>query len=87
MHAAVETGAAGDPVVRERLVRLWAELRTMRWNALRTLGEVAEAEFDQERRGGEQVARPTCVGRDSARRPTGLACRDPSVKATLAPPP
>ncbi|MFF8972308.1 acyl-CoA dehydrogenase family protein [Streptomyces sp. NPDC014995] len=35
---AVETGAADDPVVRERLVRLWAELRTMRWNALRTLG-------------------------------------------------
>ncbi|MEH0556195.1 acyl-CoA dehydrogenase family protein [Streptomyces sp. B21-101] len=38
VHAAVESGAAGDPVVRERLVRLWAELRTMRWNALRTLG-------------------------------------------------
>ncbi|MEV8535689.1 acyl-CoA dehydrogenase family protein [Streptomyces sp. NPDC051211] len=31
-------GAGGDPVVRERLVRQWAELRTMRWNALRTLG-------------------------------------------------
>ncbi|WP_329383989.1 acyl-CoA dehydrogenase family protein [Streptomyces sp. NBC_01351] len=33
-------GASGgdDPVVRERLVRQWAELRTMRWNALRTLG-------------------------------------------------
>lgn len=27
-----------DPVVRDRLVRQWAELRTMRWNALRTLG-------------------------------------------------
>ncbi|MFD5511009.1 acyl-CoA dehydrogenase family protein [Streptomyces sp. NPDC127051] len=27
-----------DPVLRERLVRQWAELRTMRWNALRTLG-------------------------------------------------
>ncbi|MGW1269474.1 acyl-CoA dehydrogenase family protein [Streptomyces sp. NPDC002491] len=38
VRAAVETGAAADPVVRERLVRLWAELRTMRWNALRTLG-------------------------------------------------
>ncbi|MER7462813.1 acyl-CoA dehydrogenase family protein [Streptomyces sp. NPDC097981] len=34
-HAA--TGA-GDPVLREHLVRQWAELRTMRWNALRTLG-------------------------------------------------
>ncbi|MFD3681370.1 acyl-CoA dehydrogenase family protein [Streptomyces sp. NPDC058613] len=29
---------AGDPVLRERLVRQWAELRAMRWNALRTLG-------------------------------------------------
>ncbi|MEU4349127.1 acyl-CoA dehydrogenase family protein [Streptomyces sp. NPDC023838] len=27
-----------DPLLRERLVRQWAELRTMRWNALRTLG-------------------------------------------------
>ncbi|MEU5438513.1 acyl-CoA dehydrogenase family protein [Streptomyces sp. NPDC020719] len=27
-----------DPVLRERLVRQWAELRVMRWNALRTLG-------------------------------------------------
>ncbi|MFI6037636.1 acyl-CoA dehydrogenase family protein [Streptomyces sp. NPDC051315] len=38
LRTAVETGAADDPVIRERLVRLWAELRTMRWNALRTLG-------------------------------------------------
>ncbi|MEV6763621.1 acyl-CoA dehydrogenase family protein [Streptomyces sp. NPDC051105] len=35
---AVATGAADDPVVRARLVRQWAELRVMRWNALRTLG-------------------------------------------------
>lgn len=38
VETAVATGAADDPVVRDRLVRLWAELRTMRWNALRTLG-------------------------------------------------
>ncbi|MFD5265394.1 acyl-CoA dehydrogenase family protein [Streptomyces sp. NPDC058335] len=38
VRTAVETGAADDPVVRDGLVRLWAELRTMRWNALRTLG-------------------------------------------------
>ncbi|MER6258892.1 acyl-CoA dehydrogenase family protein [Streptomyces sp900105245] len=35
---AAETGGLDDPVLRERLVRQWAELRTMRWNALRTLG-------------------------------------------------
>ncbi|MGP3984303.1 acyl-CoA dehydrogenase family protein [Streptomyces sp. KR80] len=35
---ALRTGAAQDPVLRDRLVRQWAELRTMRWNALRTLG-------------------------------------------------
>ncbi|WP_432075224.1 acyl-CoA dehydrogenase family protein [Streptomyces wuyuanensis] len=31
-----------DPVLRERLVRQWAELRTMRWNALRTLGRTGD---------------------------------------------
>ncbi|MFF8016289.1 acyl-CoA dehydrogenase family protein [Streptomyces sp. NPDC007929] len=43
VRAAVESGAARDPVVRERLVRQWAELRTMRWNALRTLGASGDA--------------------------------------------
>ncbi|MFB7560831.1 acyl-CoA dehydrogenase family protein [Streptomyces brevispora] len=38
VRVAVDSGATGDPVLRERLVRQWAELRTMRWNALRTLG-------------------------------------------------
>ncbi|MGW0555670.1 acyl-CoA dehydrogenase family protein [Streptomyces sp. NPDC002926] len=38
VRLAVESGAADDPVLRDRLVRQWAELRTMRWNALRTLG-------------------------------------------------
>ncbi|MFH8403393.1 acyl-CoA dehydrogenase family protein [Streptomyces sp. NPDC018019] len=38
---AVRTGAADDPVLRDRLVRQWAELRVMRWNALRTLGPAA----------------------------------------------
>ncbi|MEB3964254.1 acyl-CoA dehydrogenase family protein [Streptomyces kunmingensis] len=36
---AVATGALGDSVLSGELVRLWAELRVMRWNALRTLGE------------------------------------------------
>ncbi|MER6284570.1 acyl-CoA dehydrogenase family protein [Streptomyces sviceus] len=38
VQTAVRTGAVADPVVRALLVRQWAELRTMRWNALRTLG-------------------------------------------------
>ena len=38
VRAAVASGAVDDPVVRDRLVRQWAELRVMRWNALRTLG-------------------------------------------------
>ncbi|MET9577637.1 acyl-CoA dehydrogenase family protein [Streptomyces massasporeus] len=43
VRAAVASGAVHDPVVRERLVRQWAELRTMRWNALRTLGGSGDA--------------------------------------------
>ncbi|MEE1789584.1 acyl-CoA dehydrogenase family protein [Streptomyces sp. BE308] len=42
VRAAVDSGAVTDPVVRERLVRQWAELRTMRWNALRTLGTTGD---------------------------------------------
>ncbi|MEU0008454.1 acyl-CoA dehydrogenase family protein [Streptomyces sp. NPDC006314] len=38
VRAAEESGAVQDPVLRAGLVRQWAELRTMRWNALRTLG-------------------------------------------------
>ncbi|MEU6218427.1 acyl-CoA dehydrogenase family protein [Streptomyces sp. NPDC047022] len=38
IRTALETGAVDDPVIRDRLVTQWAELRTMRWNALRTLG-------------------------------------------------
>lgn len=41
VRAAVDSGAVRDPVVRDRLVRQWAELRVMRWNALRTLGSSA----------------------------------------------
>ncbi|MFF1302102.1 acyl-CoA dehydrogenase family protein, partial [Streptomyces sp. NPDC058307] len=43
VQTAVRTGAVDDPVVRALLVRQWAELRTMRWNALRTLGGSGDA--------------------------------------------
>jgi alkylation response protein AidB-like acyl-CoA dehydrogenase len=42
VRTAVTRGATGDPVLRDRLVRQWAELRTMRWTALRTLGSARE---------------------------------------------
>ncbi|EGX56379.1 acyl-CoA dehydrogenase [Streptomyces zinciresistens K42] len=40
---ALRSGAVGDPAVRDGLVRQWAELRTMRWNALRTLSSSGDA--------------------------------------------
>ncbi|MFE7859607.1 acyl-CoA dehydrogenase family protein [Streptomyces sp. NPDC057403] len=43
VRTAVRTGAADDPDVRAALVRQWAELRAMRWNALRTLGGSGDA--------------------------------------------
>ena len=43
VEAAVASGAVGDPVLRDRLVRQWAELKAMRWNALRTLGRAGDA--------------------------------------------
>ena len=38
LASAAASGADGDPVLRERLTRQWAELHVMRCNALRTLG-------------------------------------------------
>ncbi|MFE2154849.1 acyl-CoA dehydrogenase family protein [Streptomyces lavendulae] len=40
---AYATSADPDPALRDELVRQWAELRTMRWNALRTLGTAGDA--------------------------------------------
>ncbi|MER7175771.1 acyl-CoA dehydrogenase family protein [Streptomyces mesophilus] len=42
LREAARSGAVTDPVLRDRIVRQWAELRTMRWNALRTLGGTAD---------------------------------------------
>ncbi|GGO86819.1 acyl-CoA dehydrogenase family protein [Wenjunlia tyrosinilytica] len=38
VRLACASGALDDPVLRERVVRAWAELKVMRCNALRTLG-------------------------------------------------
>ncbi|MFI0821914.1 acyl-CoA dehydrogenase family protein [Streptomyces sp. NPDC021098] len=43
IRQALETGAAREPVLRDQLIRQWAELKVMRWNALRTLGTAARA--------------------------------------------
>jgi len=43
IQVAVESGAVADPLLRAELVRQWAELRAMRWNALRTLGSSGDA--------------------------------------------
>ncbi|MGX1757710.1 acyl-CoA dehydrogenase family protein [Streptomyces lydicus] len=40
---AARCGALRDPVLRDQLVRQWAELKVMRWNALRTLGAAGDA--------------------------------------------
>ncbi|MCR8577656.1 acyl-CoA dehydrogenase family protein [Streptomyces sp. Isolate_219] len=41
--AAVRCGSLRDPVLREQLIGQWAELKVMRWNALRTLGAAGDA--------------------------------------------
>ncbi|MGP3949323.1 acyl-CoA dehydrogenase family protein [Streptomyces sp. 7N604] len=56
VRLALETGAAQDPVLRDRLVRQWAELRTMRWNALRTLGTAAGDPSAGDRPAGRKAA-------------------------------
>ncbi|MFI6471952.1 acyl-CoA dehydrogenase family protein [Streptomyces sp. NPDC050516] len=40
---AVSSDAVADPALREQLVKHWAELKVMRWNALRTLGGSGDA--------------------------------------------
>ncbi|GIH98743.1 acyl-CoA dehydrogenase family protein [Planobispora takensis] len=44
VETAGRTGAAGDPVLRDRLIRSWLELRIMRLNALRTMTSLSAGE-------------------------------------------
>ncbi|MFF4604289.1 acyl-CoA dehydrogenase family protein [Streptomyces sp. NPDC001339] len=41
--AAIRSGAAQDPMMRSQLITHWAELKAMRWNAMRTLGAAGDA--------------------------------------------
>ncbi|MGA6155761.1 acyl-CoA dehydrogenase family protein [Stenotrophomonas sp. NPDC087984] len=54
VRLALETGAAEEPVLRDRLIRQWAELKAMRWNALRTLGAVQSPQAPGPRDPGPQ---------------------------------
>ncbi|MEU7584541.1 acyl-CoA dehydrogenase family protein [Streptomyces sp. NPDC041068] len=57
VREAVASGAVGDAVVRDRIVRQWAELRVMRWNALRTLGSGGGGEGAGQDLGAPSVAK------------------------------
>ncbi|MFJ9410422.1 acyl-CoA dehydrogenase family protein [Streptomyces sp. NPDC101393] len=43
LGVALRAGAVQDPVLRTQLTAQWAELKVMRWNALRTLGAAGDA--------------------------------------------
>ncbi|WP_407552083.1 acyl-CoA dehydrogenase family protein [Streptomyces sp. Pv4-95] len=43
VETAIRSGAVLDPVLHDQLVCQWAELKVMRWNALRTLGAAGDA--------------------------------------------
>lgn len=45
IEIARRNGAAGDPLIRQRIARAWTGLRVMRWNALRTLGGSEQGEL------------------------------------------
>jgi len=47
-EAARKSGAAEDPVVRQRLAQAWMELRIMRFNALRMLTDTREGRLSRE---------------------------------------
>jgi alkylation response protein AidB-like acyl-CoA dehydrogenase len=46
--AAVANGAAGDPLIRQRIADAWIGLRIMRWNALRILSHGDRGELPRE---------------------------------------
>ncbi|MEU4890846.1 acyl-CoA dehydrogenase family protein [Streptomyces sp. NPDC044780] len=57
VRLALETGAAAEPVLRDRLIRQWAELKVMRWNALRTLGTAQNPAREPARNPAQHPAR------------------------------
>ncbi|MBO8186570.1 acyl-CoA dehydrogenase family protein [Streptomyces spirodelae] len=71
LRLALRTGAAADPVLRDRLVRAWSQLRVMRWNALRTLGGTGSGTGTG---AGAGTATGTGAGSDSGTR-TGSGSR------------
>ena len=48
ISAAKESGAARDPLIRQRLAEAWMGLRVMRWNALRVLSHGDQGELPRE---------------------------------------
>ncbi|MFP3991762.1 acyl-CoA dehydrogenase family protein [Streptomyces sp. E11-3] len=84
VREAVASGAAADdPVLRDRLVRQWAELRTMRWNALRTLGSSGQGESQGQVVGAPSVAKLLWGGWHQRLGELALAVRGPA--ATVGP--
>ncbi|MHC0433657.1 acyl-CoA dehydrogenase family protein [Streptomyces sp. O3] len=64
-EAVASEAAAADPVLRDRLVRQWAELRTMRWNALYTLGSSEQGHSQGQGQGQSQGQGAEAVGAPS----------------------
>ncbi|MEU1803832.1 acyl-CoA dehydrogenase family protein [Streptomyces sp. NPDC019937] len=79
IRQARETGAARDPVLRDQLIQQWAELKVMRWNALRTLGGAGNPPSG----GPTPTPSPPAPDRPAPHRPTAHDAGAPSVAKLL----